>query len=206
MKSKYFLILVTISFSNTFGQSGKLFETSEIVNTQSQKKTQKDFTRQNQNFFEDDLYIVSKTCSGEWGGTIKFKNKQTGIEYACSATCPVVVNKLNGKYVITNTLAHLSGYSEIIEVDNPDSLSIFKLPKPRIKEGKTIIRYAGDNESKSTKGFRQVMDSVGILTIATFPYNEQLYHIITDFRKTFVAKIEHSKFVTIDTISNKLQY
>lgn len=31
------------------------------------------------NIFEDSLYIVSKTCSGEWGGTIKFKNKKIQV-------------------------------------------------------------------------------------------------------------------------------
>ncbi len=155
------------------------------------------------NIFEDSLYIVSKTCSGEWGGTIKFKNKKTGIEYSASSTCPVVVNKLNGKYYITNTLAHLSGFSEILEISNPDSMTVFELPKPRSKKGKTIVRYVGDDESKSTNGTKQLVDSIGILTLASFPYNGQLYHIVTDFKKTFLTKIENNRFVTLDTISDK---
>ena len=155
------------------------------------------------NIFEDSLYILSKTCSGEWGGTIKFKNKKTGIEYSAASTCPVVVNKLNGKYYITNTLAHMSGFSEILEISNPDLMTVFELPKPRSKKGKTIVRYVGDDESKSTNGTKQLVDSNGVLTLASFPYNGQLYHIVTDFKKTFLTKIENNSFVTIDTISDK---
>lgn len=155
------------------------------------------------NIFEDSLYILSKTCSGEWGGTIKFKNKKTGIEYSAASTCPVVVNKLNEKYYITNTLAHMSGFSEILEISNPDLMTVFELPKPRSKKGKTNVRYVGDDESKSTNGTKQLVDSNGVLTLASFPYNGQLYHIVTDFKKTFLTKIENNSFVTIDTISDK---
>lgn len=155
------------------------------------------------NIFEDSLYILSKTCSGEWGGTIKFKNKKTGIEYSAASTCPVVVNKLNEKYYITNTLAHMSGFSEILEISNPDLMTVFELPKPRSKKGKMNVRYVGDDESKSTNGTKQLVDSNGVLTLASFPYNGQLYHIVTDFKKTFLTKIENNSFVTIDTISDK---
>jgi len=155
------------------------------------------------NIFEDSLYIVSKTCSGEWGGTIKFKNKMTGIEYSAASTCPVVVNKLNGKYYITNTLAHMIGLSEILEISNPDLMTVFVLPKPTGKKGKRIVIYAGADESKSKNGTKQLVDSIGILTLASFPYNGQLYHVVTDFKKTFLTKIENNRLVTIDTISDK---
>lgn len=184
---------------NCFGQD--TFIIKDVVEQDGFSKS--DFKLNPNNIFEDSLYIVSKTCSGEWGGTIKFKNKKTGIEYSASSTCPVVVNKLNGKYYITNTLAHLSGFSEILEISNPDLMTVFELPKPRSKKGKTIVRYVGDDESKSTNGTKQLVDSIGLLTLASFPYNGQLYHIVTDFKKTFLTKIENNRFVTIDTVSNK---
>ncbi len=153
-------------------------------------------------FFEDDQYLGSKTCSGEWGGTIKFKNKKTGIEYACSATCPVVVNKIDGKYIVTNTLAHIRGSSQVLEISNPSLLNVFKLPKFH-KKGNIIYRHVGDEESSSTQGAIQIVDSLGVLTLASFPYEGELYHVITDFHKTFIAKIENHRFVTVDTLSNK---
>ncbi|MFZ6052746.1 hypothetical protein [Halocola ammonii] len=193
------IILLTLFLAtNCFGQNA--FIIKDVVGLDGINRS--DFKMNPSNIFEDSLYVVSKTCSGEWGGTIKFKNKKTGIEYSAASTCPVVVNKLNGKYYITNTLAHLSGFSEILEISNPELMTVFELPKPRSKKGKTIVRYVGDDESKSTKGTKQLVDSIGVLTLATFPYNGQLYHIVTDFKMTFLSKIENNKFVTIDTISD----
>jgi len=197
--NRLFIILTLFLTTNCFGQEKFIIiDTIGLVGL-----FKDDFKVNSNNIFEDSLYIVSKTCSGEWGGTIKFKNKKTGIQYSAASTCPVVVNKLNGKYYVTNTLAHLSGFSEILEISNPDLMTVFELPKPRSKKGKTIVRYVGDDESKSTKGTKQLVDSIGVLTLASFPYNGHLYHIVTDFKKTFLTKIENNKFVTIDTVLDK---
>lgn len=197
-----YLICLSLIFVCTSSAQENTFSIKEIVDTTMAKKSLKDFEKAYPAFFEDDDYVVSRTCSGEWGGTIKFKNKKTGIEYACSSTCPVAVNKLFGKYIVTNTLAHLQGFSEIIEIENPSSMSLFKISKPRKVKGRKV-RYVGDDESKSVVGTRKLIDSIGILTLASFSHNEQLFHVITDFRKTMLAKVQDGKFVTIDTISNK---
>ncbi|AHF17537.1 hypothetical protein NIASO_09415 [Niabella soli DSM 19437] len=182
---------------NCFGQDK--FVIKDIVGQDGFSKN--DFRINSNNIFEDSLYIVSKTCNGEWGGTIKFKNKKTGIEYSAASTCAVVVNKLNGKYYITNTLAHMRGFSEILEISNPELMVVFELPKPRNR--KAIVKYVGDDESTSTNGTKQLVDSIGVLILASFPYNGQLYHIVTDFKKTFLTKIENNRFLTIDTVSDK---
>ena len=197
-------LLTILSTTCCIGQSDKNFIINEYINNDSIPIRDKaDFKVDQDSIYEDNEYLVSKTCSGEWGGTIKFKNKKSGIEYSAASTCPVVVNKINGKYYVTNTLAHLSGFSEILEINAPDSMAIFKMPKPRKKKGKTIIRYVGDDESKSTEGTKQLIDSIGVQVLASFPYNEQLYHIVTDFQKTYLAVIDEKKFVTIETVSNE---
>ncbi|WP_107040413.1 hypothetical protein [Brumimicrobium mesophilum] len=151
-------------------------------------------------FYEDTLYSVRKTCSGEWGGSIWFKNKRTGIEYSCAATCPVVVNNVNGKYYVTATLAHMVGSSEIIEINDPDSMEIFKMPKPRQKKRKQKIYNVGDNESRSRLGTTLLVDSIGVLTLGSFTHRNQLLHIVSDYDHTYLCKIEESRFITIDTI------
>jgi hypothetical protein len=204
MRVFYAIILTLMIFSLAWGQDTKLFDIKEtLIKDSATIKKISDCAKIDSCFFQDGLYFVRKTCSGEWGGSVWFKNKKTGIEYSCNATCPVEINKYNGKYIITCTLAHLSGSTEIIEIANPDSMDIFKLPEPRAKKRKMIYRYVGDNESKSTKGTKQLIDSIGVLTLASFQYNGQLYNIVTDFRKTFVTRIVNKKFVTIDTISNE---
>lgn len=202
--NRLIFLLTIILTSNCFGQDRSKFVINEFINNDSINKLDRSQFKVNQNnIFEDSFFIVSKSCSGEWGGTIKFKDKKTGIEYSAASTCPVVVNKLNGKYYITNTLAHLRGFSELLEIADPKALTVFELPKPRKRKGRKIFRYVGDNESKSTKGTNQLIDSIGILTIATFPFQGQLYHIVTDYEKTYLTKIVDGKYETIDTISSQ---
>jgi hypothetical protein len=200
-----FFTLITLTLSlNCIGQNNKFFAIKEYIKNDSLiYRNKNDFKFNQENIYEDQIYIVSKTCSGEWGGTVKFKNKKTNIEYSASATCPVAVNKLNGKYYVTNTLAHLDGFSEILEIENPDLLTVFKPPKPRKKKGKIIIMNIGDDESKSNKGTKQLVNSVGMLTLISFPFKGQLYHIVTDYKNTFLATIDNNKFVKIDTVSSE---
>lgn len=97
----------------------------------------------------------------------------------------------------------MDGFSEIIEINNPDSLEVYELPKYKKEpSGKTIISLS-DYESKSRKGTKRLADSIGLLALSTFPYNGQLYHIVTDFKKTFLTKNVNGKFESIDTISNE---
>lgn len=204
MKTILFIVFVAAFQFYCSGQTSKMFDIKEIITTDTlHKKTAIDFQRETSNFFEDDKYLVRKTCNGEWGGTIWFKNKITGVEHSCSATCPVIVNKLDGKYIVTTTLNHLAGFSQVLEIDNPESLAIFKLPKPRAIIGKRIIRAVGDDESQSTKGSKILLDTIKVSILLSFPLNGQLYHVFTDYKKTYLATIQNKKFVIIDTLSQK---
>lgn len=202
---KELIFILTIIFStNCFGQQKEKFIISEVINKESFNKLDRNkFKVDKNNIFQDSNYIVSKSCSGEWGGTIKFKNKKTGIKYSAASTCPVVVTKFNNSYFVSNTLAHITGFSEILEIPNPEAMSVFELPKPREIRGDTIIRFDGDIETKSTKGTKTLVDTIGVLTLATFPFKNKLYHVVTDFEKTYLTEIIGNKFVSIDTISNE---
>ena len=167
-------------------------------------KTSADFIKNDTAFFQDDNYYVKRTCSGEWGGSVWFKDKNTGIEYSCSGTCPVIINKVNDGYILTNSLAHLSGFSEIVKIANPASMKIFQLPKPRKKKRKVVYRNIGDNESKSRVGTELLVDTVGAIILITFPYKEKLYHIIQSSEKLYLSQLVNEKLVTIDTIYNNL--
>lgn len=202
--NKIFTLITLILSLSCIGQNDNIFVIKEYIKNDSLKyRNKNDFKFSQENIYEDDIYIVSKTCSGEWGGTVKFKNKKTNIEYSASAICPVAVNKLNGKYYVTNSLAHLDGFSEILEIKNPALLTIIKKTKRRKKKNKIIIREIGSNESQSNKGTKQLIDSVGVLTLASFPFKGQLYHIVADYNNTFLAKIDNHRFEKIDIVSNE---
>jgi hypothetical protein len=203
MRYIFTLIIILTSSLLTYGQT---FDIETILITDStQFKEPSDFTRYDSVFFQDDNYTVKRTCSGEWGGSIWFKNKRTGIEYSCSATCPVIINKIGEKYIVTNTLAHMSGSSEVIEIEHPDSMEIFRMPQPRAKKRKIEYRYVGDNESKSTKGIHQKVDTMCAMIHISFPFDGQLYHIVSDSKNLYLSQIKDNKLVTIDTVFSGLE-
>ncbi len=202
--------ILTIIFIFTFrlfnyGQSSKSFDIQDILITDTSKMvSSKDFKRINTAFYQDDSYFVRSTCSGEWGGSIWFKNKITGIEYSCAANCPVIINKIQDKYVLTNSLAHMCGSAEVIEIQNPDSMDIFKMPPPRAKKRKIEYRYVGDNESKSKNGTKLLVDTICAMIPISFPHNGQLYHVVSDSKTLYLSLINEDKLVTVDTIYSGL--
>jgi hypothetical protein len=203
MRYIFTLIIIFTSGLLTYSQTFNI-ETILITDS-SQFKRSSDFIRCDSVFFQDDNYYVRRTCSGEWGGSIWFKNKKTGIEYSCSATCPVIINKMGGKYIVSNTLAHMCGSSDVIEIEYPDSMEIFKMPLPQAKEGTIEYRYVGDDESKSNKGTHQLVDTVCAMIHISFPYKGQLYHIISDSENLYLSQIKDNKLVTIDTVFRGLE-
>ena len=202
MKRLIALFLILYSWQ-CLAQTNDKFIIKEYWLDSISEKGKSYFNVDNNIIYEDSLYTVSRSCSGEWGGTIKFKNRKTGIEYSAASTCPVIVNKLNGRYYVTNSLAHLRCFSEVLEITNPEKMSVFKLPKPRKKKGKFILRYIGDTESQSTKGTKRLVDTVGLMTLVSFPYRGQLYHVMTTYERTLLTTIVNNRLVTVDTVCDQ---
>lgn len=196
---KAFYLTGVLLFWNTilYGQGEKLFDITENFQDCVSMKTTSSVKVKDSAFFEDERYLVKATCHGEFGGSIWFKDKTTGVTYSRESTCPVCIIKLKGKYYVTNALAHLSGFSQVLEIDRPDSMSVVK---PGTIASENSAAY--NRESHSFKGARVLVDSIGILTLASFPYQGELFYIITDFQKTYVARIAQDRFVTLDTVSN----
>lgn len=195
-------LLFIMSISDLFCQNENTFEVEEIIIEKKYNKRTKP-TEEKDYFYEDSEYIVTISCSGEWGGSVWFENKKTGIIYSCQSTCPKSINKVDNKYIITNSLAHMSGMSEIIEIENPNQLSIFKKPEPRNdKDGKPFY-YAGDMESKSRKGVKSLWSEFETLIILSFLYKNKLYHIATKNGATYLTTLENNELVTVCLISKK---
>lgn len=194
------IFLIVFFPAISFGQTIGLFQVTDTILTTSER-TRIEAMRKKSIFYEDEQYLVTRSCSGEWGGTVKFKNKKTGIEYSCEATCPVSVNKLGNSYFVTNSLARLSGFAQVLEIASPDSMKVFQTPPPRAKKGRREFRYVGDDQSKSTQGSKVLLDSSGILMLGSFPFEGELFHVVTDFKKTYVAKIENHKLLFVEFIT-----
>lgn len=151
----------------------------------------------NQNkIYEDEKFEVWRSCSGEWGGTIYFEDKQTKKIYGAISTCPVSVDKINNVYYISNNLNHMIGFSDIIEIKNPKEMVELKIiPKSEYNSGVITTEY----ESRSNQGTKKLVDSAGISIISSFIANNELYSVITSSteEKTTISKIQNGKFITV---------
>lgn len=184
----FFLILLFISAQEKTPE----FDIKIIKKEKSQFKADyASHKHQFKNFYEDDYFIVKDSCQGEFGGTIEFKNKQTGKKFVAKAICPSSIVKLNGKYYLTTSLTHLSGFSEIYEISNPHKLEELNL-SDSVKE-----KYL---KGKSTKGLKQLYKNIGGTILVSFPFQNQLYHIATFKEGTFLAKRRGSKLIKLQQL------
>ncbi|RXM40184.1 hypothetical protein BOQ62_07680 [Chryseobacterium sp. CH21] len=151
--------------------------------------------------YSDTKYEVWKTCSGEWGGTIYFKNKKSGKIYYAEATCPVSVNKINNKYYISNSLSHLLGSSDIIEITDPEKME--QTTRISLYHPDIITR---EYESHSSKGTKKLIDTVGAVIMSSFVYKQNLYSILLNHSSTkaTISELRDNKFHTIKEIDKDL--
>jgi transcriptional antiterminator Rof (Rho-off) len=189
-----FFFFIVISFS----QNENIFKIDSIEITN--KKYEVISLRKNESdiLFEDDKYTISSFCHGEFGGVVIFKDKKTGFEYGCGATCAVIINKVKGKYIVTTSLAHMSGFTKIIEITNPKRLTI--LTKAAKKGDRNLKIYY---LKKAKKGTKVLLNKYDILTLSSFEYRNKLYHITTDKEKTYVSEIINGEFQNHQKISSQ---
>lgn len=203
----FLLIIFSISLNAQNDTIFKIIDSSFSLNFDSFYNSL--LEKENPIFFEDSIYIVRKTCSGEWGGSVWFKNKKTGIEYSCKATCPLAAYKVKGKYYIINNLNHLASMGNIIEIDNPKNMEVFKTPKPINKKGKRRflkrknkdrVYYAGDFQSKYLKGVKTILDTIGVSIVASFKKDSSIYVAIQNYDTTSLYKLFNDELVLIQQL------
>jgi hypothetical protein len=170
-----------------------------VLNIKTSRKSAADFKQVNSAFYEDDTYRVKAHCMGEFGGSLVFTNKQTSISYTCAATCPVTVLKSHGHYIVSNTLAHMVGFAQVVAIADPTRMKI--VPATTRSNSKHPIISVAQGEL-STIGTQILTDSMRLFISGSFLSDGEAYHIITDFKKTYLAEIINGKFRTIAQIAN----
>lgn len=151
-------------------------------------------------FYEDDDYLVLRHCDGEWGGSVVFKHKASGLRYYCAATCPVMINKFNGYYYITASLDHMTSSTQIIEIKDPKKLNLKIRLEKRLPPG-TIMPRGSDYDTSRT-GSTKVASARGFYTLASFVSNGVLYHLISDTGKSYIAAITDGKFEIVKKLTD----
>lgn len=164
-------------------------------------------------FFEDDIFTVSSCCAGEFGGAIFFTDKKSNRVYSCPATCATIINKFKDSYYVTSTLAHLNGSTKIIRIDDP--LKLYELTEDSLKnycnwwtrltpkESKSSYESYQTALSKFEIGTQTILDTTDVLTMTSFVFNNQFYHIQSTRNKTFISKLQGDTLLYVDSIFNK---
>jgi hypothetical protein len=162
--------------------------------------------------FEDEKFIVHSCCFGEFGGAVFFKEKSTDRVFSCPSTCVQNINKIDGVYYVTNTLQHLVGSSRILKIVDPTKL--YELKTDSLKRScnwyMSIINFEQIHSEVKTQeimnkfesGSQKLIDTVGVLTIASFLYHNQLYNLNTNSEKTFISKIDADSLFVLQNLGN----
>ena len=141
--------------------------------------------------FKDDNYNIYSTCNGEFGGTIYFQNKQTKKNYEAASTCPIVVNKIDKNYYVTNYMGHMMGFASVIKIPDPEKLETSSLDF-KIQYGSTF-----------NKGVEVLIDTADFYIATSFTANKKLLHLYSDEKGTYIGEIENKKMKPVYTFAFK---
>jgi len=161
-------------------------------------------------YYNDDTYYVHACSAGEFGGAVFFWNKLTNKTYSSPATGVQQVLKLGDTYVVSNFLAHMSGFSDYLFIKDPT-----KLYELRDEKQKRFCNWYVEVDSlkgkrlfgKSTiQGVQYYSDPFTTRTLTNFLYNNELYSIYCTDSATILAKFHNSKLIPVDTLLNHKVY
>ena len=171
----------------SFGQKKDIFEIVKEVKSEQKLKEIKleidSIYNCNRFFFEDEKYNVNVDCIKNWGGTVTFTNKITNSKFTSGSTCPIILNKFNGKYIVTNTSFHLIYNTEILEIINPEILK-----KYNESEKLKIDIIKGRLNTKT------LLNKFYYCTLISFVFKKNFFHIVSNEKETFIAEIIDGEF------------
>lgn len=139
-------------------------------------------------FYEDKEYIVTVNDMGEFGSTVFFKNKRTGLKYE-GFSHPLVINKYHNQYYITNYLPHDYGFCSIVKINDPQQMKV------STKDEKSF-----DFKNCSRKGMEKLLDTTGFYIPVSFIHRDKLFHLHSDRNNTYIATFINKKLTNIFTL------
>lgn len=133
--------------------------------------------------YEDDTYLVWRTCAGEFGGNAWFKNKRTGTITGCEAQCAIRVDKIENDYYVTASLSHITGSITIIKIPDPAELREKSNPTLLSKAIRRISRLFQtkkrfEPESISGQGTETLVHEFDLTIVSAFEFEDELYQVI----------------------------
>ena len=152
--------------------------------------------------FSDEKFIVYGECSGEFGGTIYFFDRQSKETYFTESTCANTVFKKNGQYQILSHLGHMMGTSEIKIIKDPKKLT--KAKKSQLKNRNKRRGNLGYQDK--TNAFKKSIDLFGIQLFSTFQIKDKQLFLVHLNERTFLAEIDGKEIQIVNPLFNNDKY
>ncbi|WP_417859260.1 hypothetical protein [Xanthomarina gelatinilytica] len=182
-KSKSFL------FSGLYQWNGKKWKSADIKIPVDEQSI----------LLSDNKFIVYRKCSGEFGGTIYFFDRQSKETYFTESTCTNTVIKKNGQYQILAHLGHMMGTSVIKIINDPKKLTKAKNNQLKIKQGS--LGY-----QDKTKEYSKELVFYGIQLFSTFNNRERNLFLAHFNESTFLAAINGKEIQIVNPLFNNDKY
>jgi hypothetical protein len=156
-------------------------------------------------YYSDEQFLAYGYCYGEFGGVIIFQDQESKDSvYYLDCTCPVMIDKRDEGYYITESLAHMFGSGKVQFFRSPrelvslhlDSLTTeWKIKKyPNLTEHEILLKL--ENQGSV------LLDTVGLTFSIFFPNEGDNYLIFSDFDNTYLGLFTDNYLKTVDTILN----
>jgi hypothetical protein len=161
-------------------------------------------------YYNDDTYYVHACSVGEFGGAVFFWNKQTDKTYSYPAKAVQQVFKFGDTYVVSNFLAHMSGFSDYLFIKDPTKL--YELIDEKQKNfcnwyvEVDSLKGKRFSDTATASGVKYYSDTFTTRTLTTFPYNKELYSIYCTDSATILAKFQNLKLISVDTLLHHRLY
>lgn len=146
--------------------------------------------------YDNETYLVYADCKGEWGGTVYFLDKNSGICHFANACCANTVYEEEGAYMILSSLAHDALRSELQRIEDPALLPVVT-DYPSMDQD---IMALGIYDTGSSD--RRIFSYSWIEVISALPYEGKRLQMITWKGRSFLAEISGNEIIVRDPLFN----
>lgn len=156
--------------------------------------------------YSDERYLVYQSCFGEFGGDLLFQDRGAKDSvYYLQSTCPLMIDKRDGGYYITVTLAHLEGSGKVQFIKSPEELVRVHLDSLWSDWQSRMYPDLSSFEIWKILGSqgKVLIDTTGVTFDLFFPYQEQDYLIFSDHSNTYIGRLLPDSLITVDTLLNR---
>ncbi|GAB3574359.1 hypothetical protein GCM10027345_08150 [Hymenobacter daeguensis] len=142
--------------------------------------------------FEDERFVCTTDCQGEFGGHVYFFDKRTGRTHYTTATCATAIWKQNGKY---HLLASLPSNTKSGIVLAPEQLPLISQ-----KLNPAHSWEYSDLPSLEPDPFMQRRFFYWLTMLGCFQWHQQQLYLVTWRETTFLATIDHDIITVVDPL------